>query len=146
LIKAKGTGITAIQTDVLTPQQRRYCMSQIRGRDTKPELLLRRVLWGMGLRYRLQSKITGRPDLLFVSARVAIFVDGCQWHCCPRHWVRPKSNVIFWDRKFNNTKKRDVLVNAQLKSAGWKVLRFWEHEVEKDCRAVANRILRIVER
>src|SRR5882724_9745375 len=107
-------------------------MSQIKGRDTKPELRLRNALWRMGVRYRLKSKITGRPDIVFVSARIAVFVDGCQWHCCPRHWVRPKSNTRFWDRKFENNRNRDATVNDLLKRANWKVLRFWEHEVEQD--------------
>lgn len=132
------------RTDVLTPAQRRHCMSQIRGRDTKPELLLRNVLWRMGLRYRLRSKVGGRPDLVFPSARVAVFVDGCQWHCCPDHWVRPKSNTEFWDRKFKKNRIRDTRVNKVLRGQGWRVLRFWEHEVEKNSEAVARRILAVV--
>jgi DNA mismatch endonuclease, patch repair protein len=121
-------------------------MSRIRGRDTKPEILLRRAVWRMGLRYRLRSKLNGRPDMVFPSARLAVFVDGCQWHCCPDHFVRPKSNVDFWDRKFATNRARDITVNTLLKKQGWKVLRFWEHEVETDCDIVADQICRAVQR
>ena len=119
-------------------------MSRIRGRDTKPELLLRNVVWRMGLRYRLKSGVPGRPDLVFPAARVAVFVDGCQWHCCPDHWVRPKSNTDFWDRKFEKNRNRDAHVNELLKEQGWRVLRFWEHEVEKNCSTVAKNIIQAV--
>jgi DNA mismatch endonuclease, patch repair protein len=132
------------RTDVMTPAQRSRCMAQIKGRDTKPELILRRSLWCLGLRYRLRSNIEGRPDLIFSSARVAVFVDGCQWHCCPKHWVRPKSNTKFWDRKFTNNRNRDKTVNQLLKAKGWSVLRFWEHEIQEDCKSVALRISKIV--
>ena len=98
----------------------------------------------MGLRYRIRSKVEGRPDLVFSTPRIAVFVDGCQWHCCPKHWVRPKSNTDFWDRKFEKNRTRDVTVNALLKRHGWRVLRFWEHEIEKDCQAVARRVFQAV--
>ena len=131
-------------TDVLTPSQRSYCMSRIKGRDTKPEVLLRKALWAIGLRYRIKSKVTGNPDLVFAGKRVAVFVDGCQWHCCPVHWVRPKSNTAFWDRKFEKNRARDVTVNRLLKEQGWTVLRFWEHQVEQDCSTVVGRVIRAV--
>jgi DNA mismatch endonuclease (patch repair protein) len=133
-------GRAAERTDVLTPAQRSHCMSRIRGRDTKPELLLRKTLWAMGLRYRVRSKVPGRPDILFPRWKVAVFVDGCQWHCCPLHWVRPKSNSEFWDRKFEENRRRDKHVNRLLKKQGWRVFRFWEHEVEGDLTAIAKKI------
>jgi DNA mismatch endonuclease (patch repair protein) len=135
-------GRAAGRTDVLTPAQRSLCMSRIRGSDTKPELLLRKTLWAMGLRYRVRSTIPGRPDILFPRWRVAVFVDGCQWHCCPFHWVRPKSNSEFWDRKFERNRRRDKLVNRLLKKEGWRVFRFWEHEVERDVAAIASKIVK----
>jgi DNA mismatch endonuclease, patch repair protein len=133
------------QTDVLTPGQRSYCMSRIRGRDTEPEIRLRRMLWSRGLRYRLKSKIEGKPDLVFLGARLAVFVDGCQWHCCPQHWVRPKSNTEFWDRKFDSNRRRDNVVNERLNAQGWKVLRFWEHSVKADCDNVTKVISRVLQ-
>jgi len=144
LSRARRSSARERRADVLTPEQRKLCMSRIRGRDTKPEILLRHTLWRMGLRYRIQSRVEGHPDLVFHSARIAVFVDGCQWHCCPDHWVRPKSNTDFWDRKFEKNRTRDVTVNSLLKEQGWKILRFWEHEVEQDCTAVARRIRRAV--
>lgn len=135
-----------MRTDVLSVAQRRYCMSRIRGRDTKPELRLRRQLWRLGLRYRLASKLPGKPDLVFASARVAVFVDGCQWHCCPVHWVRPKSNLKFWDRKFDRNRRRDDEVNRLLRAAGWTVIRLWEHEVLTNCDRAAARVSRIIKR
>jgi DNA mismatch endonuclease (patch repair protein) len=117
-------------------------MSRIKGRDTKPELLLRKTLWGMGLRYRLGSTIPGRPDILLPKWKVAVFVDGCQWHCCPVNWVRPKSNSEFWDRKFDKNRRRDRQVNQLLKKEGWRVFRVWEHDVERDVAAIANKIVK----
>lgn len=119
-------------------------MSQIKGRNTKPELLLRRALWRLGLRYRVKSKVLGKPDVVFATARIAVFVDGCQWHCCPAHWVRPKSNTRFWDRKFKRNLERDAEVTLLLEAQGWRVLRFWEHQVESDCDALASTVYDLV--
>lgn len=74
-------------------------MSRVRDRDTKPELALRRRLWSIGLRYRLQYRLPGRPDLTFVGARVVVFVDGCFWHGCPIHATRPATNTEFWTKR-----------------------------------------------
>lgn len=135
-LRSGGNG----STDVLTAAQRSYCMSQIKGRNTKPELALRSLVWRHGLRFFVRTRVTGRPDLVFPSARLAVFVDGCQWHCCRKHWVRPKSNTAFWDAKFRKTQLRDLAVNRSLKREGWRVLRFWEHDVEKNPQSVAQRI------
>lgn len=143
-MKALEKRLRKKRTDVLTPAQRSYCMSKIKRADTKPELLLRSIVWRMGLRYFVRSKIGGNPDLVFSSARVAVFVDGCQWHCCPEHWVRPKSNTLFWDTKFKKNRIRDAKVNKLLRDEGWQVLRFWEHDVQKKPHAIALRIARAV--
>ena len=120
-------------------------MSQIKGRNTKPELLLRAALWKIGARYRLKSKLIGKPDLVFPGSQIAVFVDGCQWHCCPEHFVRPKSNTEFWDRKFDSNRRRDITVNRLLKFRRWTVLRFWEHDVESNSKLVAESIFRKVQ-
>ena len=135
---------TRKRTDVLTAAQRRYCMSRIKGRDTTPEIRLRRALWSLGLRYRVRSNLAGKPDISFSSAKVVVFVDGCQWHSCPQHWVRPKSNVAFWDAKFKRNRERDAEVTRLLTAKGWKVMRFWEHEVFGNCDSVARRVARTV--
>lgn len=122
--------------DVLKPEQRSYCMSQIKGSDTKPELSLRKELWHRGLRYRLHTKLPGRPDLLFLRERVAVFVDGCFWHGCPKHSTRPQSNQSFWDKKLSRNIERDREVTDILKTDGFTVLRFWEHEIKQDMEGV----------
>jgi DNA mismatch endonuclease, patch repair protein len=126
--------------DVLTPRQRSHCMSRIRGKNTRPELALREALWSRGFRYRLHYSITGRPDIVFPGAKVAVFVDGCFWHGCPTHAVKPKTNRAFWSQKIKKNKTRDQTVSDLLMAQGWTVLRFWEHELRNDVSAVTARI------
>lgn len=127
--------------DVLTRDQRRYCMSRIKGKDTKPELRLRKFLWTLGYRYRLKSRLPGKPDLVFSGSKVVIFVDGCFWHGCLVHRVYPKTNSDFWEKKLKRTIEIDQQVNEQLIKQGWKVLRFWEHEVERNLEECIARII-----
>ena len=128
-------------TDVLTKAERSHCMSRIRGRDTKPELTLRKMLWKRGLRYRIHHGLPGRPDIVFPSSRIAIFVDGCFWHRCPQHWQAPKNNADFWERKIAQNQARDAQVNQELAAAGWRVLRIWEHEVRTSAERTAESII-----
>src|SRR5436190_595999 len=94
--------------DVLTPEQRRLNMSRIRGKNTKPERVLRGALHKQGLRFRLHRKdLPGSPDIVFVRQRTAVFVDGCFWHGCPQHGVEPKSNGEFWRKKIKANCERD---------------------------------------
>src|SRR5262249_30770296 len=116
--------------DVMTRQQRSRCMSRIRGKDTGPELALRRALWKSGLRFRVHYALPGRPDIAFPVKKVAVFVDGCFWHGCPEHGVKPRSNVHFWADKLKKNTARDQAVAKALEKLGWKIVRFWEHEVE----------------
>lgn len=105
-------------------------MSRIRGRNTKPEVLLRKALWRTGLRYRLDATTpSGRPDVLLLKQRIAIFIDGCFWHGCPAHYSRPLSREKFWAAKLVENVERDRKQTAGLLAAGWTVLRFWEHSV-----------------
>lgn len=124
----------------MTSEQRSRCMSRIRGRDTTPELIVRRALWQRGLRYRLRTKLPGRPDMVFGPCGVAVFIDGCFWHACPEHGVKPKANARFWREKLAANVQRDLRATATLREAGWAVLRFWEHEVERDLGGVVARI------
>lgn len=105
-------------------------------RDTKPELDVRRAVWRRGLRYRVDlSPIPGmrsRADLVFTKARVAVFVDGCFWHRCPEHSTVPKANRRWWLNKLETNVARDRRVDQELRSAGWVVLRFWEHEAPEE--------------
>jgi DNA mismatch endonuclease (patch repair protein) len=128
-------------------------MAAVRGRDTQPELVLRRALHARGLRYRLHPRdVTGRPDIANRSRKVAIFVDGDFWHANPAEWERrgfdsmeaqfsaPKRGR--WVSKLRRNVERDAEVNDALASDGWRVIRVWESEVRADPEAVANLILR----
>lgn len=127
--------------DVFTKEQRSCCMSKIRGKNTKPELKLRRSLWSIGLRYRIHYELLGRPDVVFVRAKVAIFVDGCFWHGCPEHGRRPKTNIKFWNSKIQKNVDRDLRNTSELRKTGWKVLRFWEHEIKEDVSKLIRKIV-----
>ena len=106
-------------------------MSRIRGANTTPELLLRKALWNEGLRYRLHLRVEGsRPDLVFASRRLVVFVDGCFWHGCPQHYVRPRARSAFWADKLTVNTSRDRTQTIRLIEKRWRVLRFWEHEIE----------------
>jgi DNA mismatch endonuclease, patch repair protein len=116
-----------------------------RNRDTTHELLLRRELWHLGLRYRKHAKqLPGRPDIVFTKARVALFCDGDFWHgrFWPRlrHKLKNGSNAMYWTRKLASNRKRDVLNTKALKELGWHVLRVWETDIRKDPKGVAHMI------
>jgi DNA mismatch endonuclease, patch repair protein len=101
--------------------------------DTKPELALRRALHSQGYRYRKDYRLdlTGarvRPDIAFTARRVAVFVDGCFWHCCPQHGTQPANNTWYWEPKLARNVARDRAADAALCAAGWSVVRIWEHE------------------
>src|SRR6266516_4118981 len=101
--------------------------------DTKPELALRRALHGLGYRYRkdyrldLADGIRVRPDIVFTARKVAVFVDGCFWHCCPDHGREPSVNQWYWAPKLRRTVERDRAADTALAAAGWRVVRLWEH-------------------
>ncbi len=118
--------------DKLTPSQRSRCMSRIRGRNTKPEILVRKGLHARGFRFRLQErKLPGRPDIVLPKYGVAIMVNGCFWHghkgC--RYATRPKTNVEFWEAKIARNRHRDEVTNAHLEALGWHVITVWECEL-----------------
>ncbi len=128
-------------SDVLSEKQRSYCMSKIKGRDTKPELIIRKLLWSKGYRYRKNNKLPGKPDLVFTSAQVAVFIDGCFWHRCPIHYVAPKTRAMFWEAKIQGNVDRDRRNNYALKDMGWKVIRFWEHQIYDDVESCAKIVM-----
>lgn len=116
-------------------------MSRIKGRDTGPELSLRHSVWVLGLRYRLQYRIARtRPAIVFVGARLAVFVDGCFWHGCPLHSTMRKNNRAFWEQRLTGNRKRDVENTQRLEVEGWCVLRLWEHEIKASAANCAQRI------
>lgn len=131
--------------DRLTPERRSALMARIRDKDTAPELLLRRELWRRGFRYRLHRRLHGaRPDLIFVGARVVVFIDGCFWHGCPRHYIPPTGNATYWSAKIERNRARDLRNNDALTEAGYTVLRFWECEIKSELFGVVARISRAI--
>src|SRR5262249_9193135 len=104
-----------------------------RRRDTKPELKLRRELFKRGMRYRVDFRVGNgkrapRADIGLPRARGAVFVDGCFWHGCRQHGVRPTQNVAYWDAKLARNRERDRRISQQPEAEGWYVIRVWEHE------------------
>ncbi len=130
------------RTDVFTAEQRSAVMARVKGRDTRPELALRRLLHRAGYRYRLHLKdVPGRPDLAFPRRRAAVFVHGCFWHGhdCARGARAPKANAAYWSAKIGRNRARDAVVQAALESQGWRALVVWECEL-KQPRAVLERL------
>lgn len=129
-----------------TSPERSAQMARVRGRDTKPEMRVRRALHAAGLRYRLHAKgLPGRPDLILPSRRVAVFVHGCFWHRHPDPDCKlarlPKSRLDFWLPKLEGNRARDDRNKAALEKLGWKVVEIWECQIKDDeLRAVAKRI------
>lgn len=116
-------------------------MSRIRRRDTKPEMMLRQALWRSGLRYRVDLRVEGaRPDVVFTRKRIAIFVDGCFWHGCPKHYIPPAGNSGYWSAKIERNRTRDARNAKTLSDAGYRVLRFWECEVLADIAGVVKQV------
>jgi DNA mismatch endonuclease (patch repair protein) len=125
--------------DKFDKQTRSRIMSKIRAKDTKAELTFRKALWREGLRgYRLHASLPGKPDIVFRRARLVIFIDGDFWH--GYLWkelgrVPPKG---YWQEKIQKNIDRDKRLDKELRQAGWRVLRFWEHEVENDLDSCIN--------
>lgn len=123
----------------------RASMRSNRGRDTGPELAVRRALHARGLRYRVSfrplPKLRRTADLVFTRAKVAVFVDGCFWHGCPEHHTVAKANADFWARKVRENRDRDDETNLRLVAAGWTVVRVWEHQPTEE---VAEQIAAVV--
>ena len=128
--------------DVMTQEQRSRCMAAIKGKDTKPEMIVRKYLFSRGLRFRVQvRKLPGTPDIVLPKYKTVIFVNGCFWHghkgC--KYFRLPKSNVDFWQTKITRNVERDAEAEAELMRLGWKVIRIWECEIK----AVTGRMDRL---
>jgi DNA mismatch endonuclease (patch repair protein) len=128
------------------PKTRSQLMASVRQRDTKPEQRLREALWAAGCRYRKQARLPGRPDLAFPGACLAVFVDGCYWHGCPRHYSSPTTNRAFWIEKLRANDERDQRKDAELAALGWRVLHVWECEIKTEIEAVVARVQRALGR
>ena len=119
--------------DNLTLSQRKKCMSHIKRRDTVTEIMFRKAIWAIGIKgYRIDIKLPGRPDIYFPKYKMAVFIDGCFWHKCPKCFIEPKSNKEYWLPKIERNVERDKQNEIKLKKLGVSVVRYWEHDVRKD--------------
>jgi DNA mismatch endonuclease, patch repair protein len=128
-------------SDPLTPAQRSYCMSQVKGKDTKVELLVRKALHQMGLRFRKHvKKLPGKPDVVFAKQRVTVFIDGEFWHgkrlATWAHTLQP-----YWKQKIEANRQRDRKNFASLRRSGWTVIRIWERDAYDDLSGQLEKIL-----
>lgn len=123
--------------DKFSKETRSFIMSRIRGKDTKPEILVRSYLFSRGLRFRKNDKrYPGSPDLVLPKYNTVVFVHGCFWHLhegC-QYAKMPKSNVEYWEKKLYGNRERDARNKEELKAMGWKVITVWECELKKDLR------------
>ncbi len=129
--------------DVFTKKTRSRIMSAIRSKHTSPEMFFRRELRRRKISYKLhygKEKI----DVAIPSSKLAIFVDGCFWHGCPLHGHKPKSNKAYWLPKLRKNKLRDKAKAARLEASGWKVVRFWEHDIQKRLGRCVSKVVKLV--
>lgn len=119
--------------DRLTPERRSWLMSRVGGKNTTPEIRVRKAAFGLGLRFRLHRRdLPGKPDIVFPKRRIALFVHGCYWHRhpgCPKAST-PKTRVDYWAEKFHANVERDTRVTSELEASGWRVVVVWECETK----------------
>ncbi|MBM6864834.1 DNA mismatch endonuclease Vsr [Bacteroides caecigallinarum] len=120
-------------SDVMNPEQRSRCMSHIKSKNTKPEIIVRKELFKRGFRFRINiTKLPGHPDIVLTKYRTVIFVNGCFWHghegC--KYFVLPKSNIDFWKSKIERNQKRDIEVQRELAKMGWHCITIWECQLK----------------
>lgn len=131
-----------IQSSSLEASRR---MAKVRQKGTGAEIALRQELYRSGLRYRVDFEVLKKPrrvaDVAFPGLRIAVFIDGCFWHGCPEHATWPKQNAGFWRQKIEANRLRDTDTNTRLRSGGWTVLRFWEHESPIEAAKVVTRLV-----
>jgi len=133
--------------DVLTKKQRSYCMSRILGSNTGLEITFKKHMRSGGITgFRKGTKVVGKPDYIFPALKVAVFLDGCFWHGCPKCYREPDTNKTFWKNKISKNKKRDREVSRLLKKDGWKIKRFWGHQIKKKPDSCVSTLKRILEK
>lgn len=131
--------------DCFSSEKRSEVMRAVSHFNTPPEKRLRRSLWHEGFRYRLHRRISNaRPDIVFIGKRVAVFVDGCFWHGCPRHYTAPINNAEFWREKLRMNQERDRRNDRELRDEGWTVLRYWSCEIKCDLSRVLEQVRRVL--
>ncbi len=134
--------------DIISKRKRSEVMSKIRSRGNKDtELALMKLFRQHRITgWRRHQEVFGKPDFLFRRNRLALFVDGCFWHGCPRCYRRPKSNRKFWDAKIARNRERDRQVSRELRRLGWRVVRIWEHDLAKKELACIRKLLSVLKK
>ncbi len=128
-------------SDIFSEKERSQIMSKIKSKNTALELNFKKLI--RGLKFEYQPKVFGKPDFASKKLKIAIFIDSCFWHKCPKHFRKPTANNIYWTQKINRNVERSKEVNNNLKKQGWKVLRFWEHDLRNNTKKVIARIQNI---
>lgn len=135
--------------DVFTKKIRSRIMSRIKGKNTKPELALKKELSKKGVKYSSSyrfKELNFRPDIVIKSKKTCIFIDGCFWHKCPKCFKMPKSNKKYWAPKINRNVQRDKEQNAYLKKNGWNVIRIWEHEIKDNLERTVKKVCSLLKK
>ncbi|MCJ1907736.1 very short patch repair endonuclease [Planococcus ruber] len=118
--------------DNMSKENRRKTMQAIRS-QSKLENIFTKSLWNKGIRFRKNvKKLKGKPDIAIQKYKIVIFIDSCFWHACPIHFIRPKSNLEYWDKKIHRNQERDKEINQFYIEKGWHIKRIWEHEIKKN--------------
>lgn len=119
--------------DNLSRDDRRKNMQNIRSKETKLEVRVRKALWKKGVRYRKNvTGMPGKPDIAIKKYKIVIFLDSCFFHRCPLHFIMPASNKTYWEKKISRNIERDQEINQYYNNKGWSILRYWEHETKKN--------------
>ena len=126
--------------DTISKTKRSAVMRAIKSKNTGLEMAFRTELWKIGLRYRVNYSLPGKPDLVFVQPRLLVFLDSCFWHGCRWHCRMPKSNVRYWTKKIARNRRRDRSVTEECQRLGWQVLRLWEHSIRQDLSGCVARV------
>jgi len=131
--------------DTVSKKKRSKIMSLIKSKETNLEKSVWGILSKNGIRYRKNSsKYFGKPDIIIAPKKLAIFIDSCFWHGCKKHCRMPEANHGYWANKINNNKKRDKLVNNYYKKTAWRIIRIWEHDINKNYKKLVSKIIETI--
>lgn len=129
--------------DNLTVKQRSQCMSRIHSKWTSPERKIHAYLKGDKIKHKMHPSLPGNPDILLVTSRTVVFLQGCFWHKCPKCYVEPKSRKSYWLPKLEKNVERDKRAVQSLKRAGYKVLIIWEHEIKSNFKKIIRKLQKL---